>query len=296
MNCRNRYIYLAVLILTSIMPLCSKVDKPIKKQYSGSATTTLGLPDAVPLKMDVLGYVIDEYDTILDNEDYLWVCLKSLTSPFDSTSFFRLSSFFFAYKKRSNQWFQVKVSTFQYTVCFVKSDPFDTNLIWFGCNDGLKESHYDGRPGKTPPSTIGENALRHSVVRPGGLAVIDTKRMQISYFGWKILISQRVYTVIFDQFDPNYVWIWGKYPLANGEDGITKYDRESRNFTRHIHGTKVYNRDTGEADHAAFEMLLSRPIQWDIYSILTVNNTYVEISSEDTVFYLNKVTGQYETK
>jgi hypothetical protein len=114
--------------------------------------------------------------------------------------------------------------------------------------------------------------------------VIDTSRMTYSYFRVPYLISMRVYTIIFDPYDSNSVWIWGKNYLVPEADGIVRYDRKNKTFQRYIYATKK--------DHK----YPSYTKAWSQETYITVQKDVVVIQTDERKIYLNKHTGKWSEK
>jgi hypothetical protein len=269
---------LLVLAVTSVYmdSAASEGIKDIADTDTECAHDSLGLPNAIPLGMIPVDDGPGEYDTLISSGGIKWVFMKGRTSiiPWEDSELYRERDGFYMHNELEQQWFQIHLSKRASTIYPVGTDPVDTTLIWIGCNDGPKSLHADYVVLRPPPAH-GEGALLQRG-RVGGLAIVDTERRTISYFGASDLISNRVYEVIFDEYDSNSVWIWGRYPGAGDEEGIVRYDRRNRQFIRHVYG-KTEGHD-----------------RWSRDTEIRVEEVDVVVSTGDQILRMNKATGAWE--
>jgi hypothetical protein len=152
-------------------------------------------------------------------------CFLRSDSNFNETSnLYRNPATIVIFNKSDKKWRGIGVSKYADAIYPVKCDPYEKNLIWFGCNDGAPGMHADG-PGGCVIDTFDAPLLFG--YRPGGLGVIDINKRTVRYFGpFAHLISSRVYEMCFDE---DSVWIWGRYPLSGTTEpnGIACYDRKT---------------------------------------------------------------------
>ena len=129
------------------------------------------------------------------------------------------------YNQRSRKWYATGISREAQAVYPVKADPFDKDLIWFGCNDGPPGLHADYFKRAIPERPVPDAPLLSSG-KPGGLGVLDIKNRTIRYYGpYAHLVGSRVYEIVFDK---NEVYFWGAYPLAGEINGVSRYDRKTQ--------------------------------------------------------------------
>jgi len=273
------YHVLVVLIVLAASLSCFRsgtskeaIDREDRRRESTNAGVSV--PNAISLEMAPVKDGPKAYDVFVDGVSDEWVSAKARRFDKEDPTLYRRRDDFYMLDKVKRQWFRIGLSKHASTIYPIETDPVDTHLIWMGCNDGSKGLHADYFA-FSPPSADGENALLQGI-KPGGLAVVDTKRKTVSYIGVPHLINTRVYAIIFDRFDPNSVWIWGKYPLGGEEDGIVRYDREKRQFIRYVYG-KTRGRE-----------------RWRMDTAIRVEKDTVVVSTGDQVLRINKASGRWE--
>ncbi|MBI3944878.1 MAG: hypothetical protein HY321_03095 [Armatimonadetes bacterium] len=123
------------------------------------------------------------------------------------------------YSKVTKEWRAAGISYDAWAIYPVEHDPFDADLIWFGCNDGPPGMHADYAGGVSPNSPLRFGG------KPGGLGLLNLRERTIRYFGpYLHLVGSRVYRVVFDK---EAVWTWGSYPLGGEANGISRYRRDT---------------------------------------------------------------------
>lgn len=187
--------------------------------------------DGVPPERDAIAATTNEAWSFVPS----WSDMRSGTGPQptsredratnDRAVRYRQKSPFVVFDKRSRQWRMVAISRHAYEMYPVRQDPHDSSLIWFGCNDGRRNSIIDWM-GFLTTGAIDDPLIFAG--RPGGLGLIDTTKRTITYFGpYRDLVGGRVYEFLFDS---DAVWVWGRYHGSSELNGLARFDRRTGTF------------------------------------------------------------------